>query len=90
MFTNNPMRHFVDEKPDLSRNPFKYETRIDCDKDFYTEGIMYADAMRTPRRPDVCIDTMVKVEAELHTDGYISNRIPDADVVRINELASLL
>ena len=34
MILNNVIDHYVDEEADISRNPFKHATRIDCDKVF--------------------------------------------------------
>ena len=40
MLINSPISHYVDELPDLMRNPFVNPTRIDCDKEFVSEGLI--------------------------------------------------
>lgn len=39
MLSGRLLKHFVDENADISRNPFKRATRIDCDKIFYTDSV---------------------------------------------------
>lgn len=53
MLTSNLVRHFIDEAPDLTRNPFQKMTRIDCDKLFITESVKFDLRMRTSSRPDI-------------------------------------
>lgn len=82
------MMHYWDECPDLARNPFNVPTRIDCDKEFVTEKVQYADGMKTSNRPDVCQDTMDSVESELNAGGYKSHIMVTADVLNLNFLTS--
>ena len=88
MLTGTIMRHYWDEQPDIARNPFQHTTRIDCDKLFITQGVIYADQMRTPTRPDVCELTMTQIEQELVCDGFSSCGINEDDVVSLNYLAT--
>ena len=84
MLIRSPIRHYVDEDPDLSRNPFLSKTRIDCDKLFITNSVTYEDSLKTGRRPDVCNDLYVDVITELVEDGYISISINENDLVTLN------
>lgn len=70
MLTRQLFKHFVDELPDLNRNPFKRTTRIDCDKLFTTISVKYDDALKTTLRPDVCDDLYDNIGRELYADGY--------------------
>ena len=70
MLLNNIMRHYIDEEPDITRNPFKHTTRIDCDKTFNTNGIEYDSQLLTPIRKDICEETFLSVEKELQIDGF--------------------
>ncbi len=82
--------HYVDEPADLSRNPFKHTSRIDCDKLFITNSVSYQDSMKTISRPDVCYDLFAKVIKELMADGYRSVTICEHELVRINSRISFV
>lgn len=84
MLTHNPMKHYQDEQPDISRNPFKHTTRIDCDKLFLTTTVHYADQLRTTSRPDVCEDLFRAVQVELLKDGYSQIYVNEADLKNLN------
>lgn len=86
MLTSSIFQHYWDEQPDISRNPFQHETRIDCDKEFFTTGIQYDDALKTISRPDVCEDVMREVERELFCDGFDETQIDEAALLQINQL----
>ena len=86
MLTRTLMKHYWDEVPDINRNPFKQTTRIDCDKDFITENIIYDDAMKTTIRPDICVDAMDHIDAELIEDGYASHAMDESEVLSLNSL----
>lgn len=84
MLKASPMKHFVDEDPDIKRNPFRHKTRIDCDKIFLTSGIVYDVSMRTAVRPDVCENIMELVEQQLSYDGYVENQMNTEDLLKLN------
>ena len=86
MLYSSIFAHYWDELPDITRNPFARETRIDCDKEFVTTGVQYSDALKTPSRPDVCEDVMSHVVSELLCDGYDSNLLDEHMLVRLNYL----
>lgn len=86
MIYNNTMRHYLDEKPDIERNPFTRTTRIDCDKVFGTNGVMYSDAMKTTLRPDVSQDVFLALERELVSDGYEKFSLSEDDIRKLNPL----
>ncbi len=90
MLGSGLMRHYWDEQPDLSRNPFCHMTRIDCDKEFCTTGVEYHEALRTTVRTDVSGDVMREVERELFCDGYSSYRIDETSLLQINPLVSAI
>jgi hypothetical protein len=68
---SNAMKHFVKEKADISRNPFRVETLIDCDKLFKTDVMIPSELLTTSRR-DVCEELFAEVVAELRQDGYVA------------------
>ena len=88
MLTQNIMRHYWDETPDINRNPFQRDTRIDCDKTFSTSSVSYDDSLKTTVRPDVCEDVMSHINAELTADGYTRNAINEVDLINLNPLVS--
>ena len=78
------MNHFLDEQPDIQRNPFKNSTRIDCDKDFYTLNLCYPKRLCTTIRPDVCEDVIQKVDVALTSDGYDSHSLNEQEMLQLN------
>lgn len=87
MLTENHMRHYCDEDADISRNPFRRTTRIDCDKLFQTRTVEYADGLKTTLRPDICLELYNDVLKELYADGYMSI---DMDEIGLQDLNSLI
>ncbi len=86
MLISSPIKHYWDEVPDITRNPFQKTTRIDCDKEFVTYHVRYDDRLKTITRPNVCEDVMVHIDAELICDGYISNKIAEDNLLSLNHL----
>lgn len=86
MFSKNPMVHYYDEQPDISRNPFTRPTRIDCDKLFRTTTVHYNDELKTSNRPDVCEDLFRAVQEELLKDGYSDININEVELKNLNRL----
>lgn len=86
MLIENTMEHYWDEKADITRNPFKHTTRIDCDKTFKTYSVTFDDALKTTSRPDVCEDVLNAVESELLADGYEEIDVPEDDLKSLNLL----
>lgn len=90
MLTSRDINHFVDEEPDINRNPFMKKTRIDCDKVFCTSSLVYPDSMKTTRRPDVSEDVMQKVESELLDDGYAQNNLNENELRSLNPVLNMI
>lgn len=86
MLTSKLLRHFVDETPDISRNPFQRATRIDCDKVFMTASVRYGDGLKTDRRPDVCQELYDVVVREVEADGYDKIEMDEDGLTKINPL----
>lgn len=86
MLSYNPMVHYHDEQPDITRNPFTRPTRIDCDKLFITTTLHYDDRLKTSNRPDVCDDLFISVQIKLLEDGYSSIYINEAELKTLNRL----
>lgn len=88
MLTNSLFNHYCDEMPDISRNPFRRPTRIDCDKLFTTEHVIYRDDLKTAARPDVCKELFDTVLTELHADGYMTVPVNEDELISINAFIS--
>ncbi len=86
MLASRRFKHFIDEQPDVSRNPFQRMTRIDCDKVFVTKSVQYGDGLKTNRRPDVCQELYDMIVEEVNKDGYDSIGMNEDELTRINPL----
>ncbi|MDF1997584.1 hypothetical protein [Peribacillus frigoritolerans] len=64
----HPFR-FVDEKPDINRNPFQNHTTIDCDKTFNVNNVKMNLGLRATMRNDVCSELFDDISNEIqHPD----------------------
>ena len=82
MLGSDLFKHYVDENPDPSRNPFKHVTRIDCDKEFEVFNLDFDESLKTTIRPNISKDLMTRVEEELdHSELQIIHI--DQDQMRI-------
>lgn len=86
MINNPTFRHFVDEQPNINRNPFVRPTRIDCDKQFTSRQVVYDDKMKTPSRPDVCPALFADVVQELAQDGHEIIAMNETTLLSLNPL----
>jgi hypothetical protein len=89
MLGSNIIKHYVDEKADISRNPFQRTTRIDCDKVFTTRHIKFSDKMKTISRPDVCVELYAYVLSELEMDGFQTVALNEKKLESMNPLIHL-
>lgn len=85
MLIRDIMVHYLDEDSDLTRNPFRKLTRIDCDKLFVTNSVVYSDTIKTERRPDVCQELYDDILTELMTDGYEEIVLDESILIAIND-----
>ena len=90
MLTSPIMSHYIDEPADVTRNPFKRTSRIDCDKLFTSSSVSYSDSLKATIRTDVCEELFSKIISELVTDGYCSIPIYEPDLVAINSQISFI
>ena len=86
MLGSSKFTHYVDEPADLSRNPFKHTSRIDCDKFFVSASVQYDDNLKTSPRPDVCQDLYNSVKSKLLADGYRIITLNENALVQLNAL----
>jgi hypothetical protein len=86
MLGSDLIAHYVDESPDISRNPFGRTSRIDCDKLFVTSSVRYGNKLKTTMRPDICQELYDDVKRELAIDGYKIISINEDELVTLNSL----
>ena len=89
LLATSPMKHYCDEQPNLSRNPFKNTTRIYCDKLFSSRAVKYDLSLLTSNRSDVCDDLFNKIIIELTADGYQNIQMNEQELVQLNRSSTL-
>ena len=89
MLINRTMRHYVDEPPDISRNPFTKLSRIDCDKAFKSARLKYGLELRTKLRTDICDELMKVIDDEIARDGFDTIILNEADMMLLNPYISV-
>ncbi|WP_158738604.1 hypothetical protein [Alteribacillus sp. YIM 98480] len=77
---------YVSESADVSRNPFKNTTIIDCDKEFLLSNLVIDRDLITTRRPDVCEELFIEVKSKSdeNSDLEFEDIDPD-DICSVNE-----
>ena len=84
------VKHYVYEQPDIKRNPFKWETLIDCDKLFCSSSSNYDEKLRTDSRPDVAEAVMQNISEELTTDGCQVITLDEKRLVLLNKFITCI
>ena len=83
MLISNVIKNYCDEAPDISRNPFKHMTRIDCDKTFCTSGVEYDAGLLTTARPDICKELFAEIQDKLCGENILLDK---AELLELNVL----
>ncbi len=86
MISSTTFRHFVDELPNIRRNPFVKPTRIDCDKQFASRNVYYDDRLKTALRPNVCSELFATIMQKLAESDCTVIAINERDFLRLNPL----
>lgn len=81
---NSPIINYIDEYPDISRNPFTKVSRIDLDKIFYSTDIMYLPELLARRRKDICFDLYNKIINKLKQKSYKTIKLHAKDMSKLN------
>ena len=81
MLNSEIIKHYCDEKPDITRNPFTRTTRIDCDKTFSSQQVKYDEKLLTNLRSDICVDLFEQIKKELMCEGYQEISLNEAELV---------
>lgn len=86
MILNPSFKHFIDEEPDIERNPFRRTTRLDCDKLFSTDTVDYSPSMKTPSRNDVCDDLFRQILEQYAGGEYTLYPLNEPELISLNPL----
>jgi len=86
MLIHNTIQHYCDEQPDIQRNPFNHVTRIDCDKLFSSNNVLYDLNLRTTSRVDICQELYDEITNELKKDGYQEIMMNENELTSLNPL----
>lgn len=86
MFSSNIISSFIDEVPNIERNPFINDTRIDCDKLFCMYGLEFDISLRTNRRPDICDELYNEIMIKLSSHAYKEIEIDRQEILKFNNL----
>nr|WP_296961221.1 hypothetical protein [uncultured Mediterraneibacter sp.] len=86
MLIHNTIQHYCDEQPDIQRNPFNHVTRIDCDKLFSSNNVLYDLNLRTTSRVDICQELYDEITNELEKDGYQEIMMNQNELTSLNPL----
>ena len=84
MLINSPINSFVDEQADITRNPFVHSTRIDCDKVFTTDSVVYSEDLLTDRRRNVSDDLFGDIQKKLNDNPFQKIPLDEDDLVNLN------
>lgn len=76
---------YIDEQPDISRNPFQRATRIDCEKLFVSDSLEYDDTLKTTSRCNISDELYSKILEKLQTGKHITVQM---DNLKLNDLNS--
>lgn len=90
MITENIINNYIDEQADISRNPFKHTSRIDCDKLFVSQSVDYNDKLKTTSRPDICEELFDLINLNLNNGEYIQINLNENELVTINPLITYI
>ena len=90
MLNSGDFDNYIDETPDINRNPFKTTTRIDCDKIFVTYHVFYGDELKTTRRTNICRVLFYDICNKIQENKCKTIFLNDEEVVTINEKTRLL
>ncbi|MBC6310962.1 hypothetical protein HCJ66_15605 [Listeria sp. FSL L7-1582] len=84
MVESMPPFKYVEEAPDLSRNPFKYGTLIACDFSFCFKGIKVDKKMLTNRRRDVCEELFQDVVHKINHPDFSEVPVDEVQLLKLN------
>lgn len=77
---------FIREVPDITRNPFKKITTIDCDKSFCMDNVTISPKLLTASRHDVCGELFNNVETTTGHGDFQQATIQPGPLMQLNRL----
>lgn len=89
LLKNKPPFKYVEEKPNLVRNPFKNKTIIDCDKSFGINNVSISTDLLTAARRNICEDLFSSINAEITHDKFVKIHLNPSDLLTLNSKMSI-
>ncbi len=86
MIANKPPFHFLKEMPNISRNPFKNVTTIDCDKAFCINDVIIDSELLAKKRKDVCDELYRDVTKKTDHLHFQHNTVSSSELISLNKL----
>lgn len=83
------LKHFVIEKPDISRNPFKHPSLIDCEKRFNLREVLISDQVLTKRRRDISSELFKSIEDQI-TEECVDEIVDIQNLIILNRGIKLI
>lgn len=74
----------VEENSDITRNPFRKKTLIDCDKKFSFENVEISRDLLTRSRKDVCQSLFNQVQTECNHPDLTEHLVDITNLAQIN------
>lgn len=86
MLIKKDLINFIDEHKDIARNPFNNTTRIDCDKIFTTNNVVYDMKLCTSNRSDICDELADSIDQILASTNPTSYQLNEDELISLNPL----
>ncbi|WP_279083236.1 hypothetical protein [Lactobacillus apis] len=84
------LHNYIIEQADITRNPFKHTSLIDCDKLFNIKSVSISEDLLTSERRDISNDLFEQVESKLAKESYLIKEVDRLDVSNLNRKINLL
>jgi hypothetical protein len=81
---DRPPFKYVEESPDVTRNPFNNTTIIDCDKSFYVENVVISLDILAFRRRNICEELFSSIISEIQHSAFIKEQLDSSLLTSIN------
>lgn len=89
LLKNKPPFRYVEEKPDLVRNPFQSKTIIDCDKSFGIDNVSISTDLLTGSRRNICEDLFSSINTKINHDKFVKIHLNPSDLLSLNRKMSI-
>jgi len=87
---NKPPYRYIEEKPNVTRNPFQRVTTIDCDKAFCINDVIVSEELLTKNRRNICTDLFNQVQSSTQFTGFLKEKLPNSSLLSLNRKMSVV